>query len=189
MREPKPAISRVLSGAIIHLGRPSPAASSNLPGSPLGTGGAGLAPCYFPIWSCSGRGLPCRGLLPAARCALTAPFHPYQPSWRYIFCGTFHGLTPPRRYLAPCPKEPGLSSALKQRLPGRLRLSQAAHSNGNRAAAGAYSSWESNHTSPRQKAAGMADTWVWSASTWTFRRQGLSSTAVQCSIQRPRGSR
>jgi len=29
---------------------------------------------------------------------------------RYIFCGTFHGLTPPRRYLAPCPKEPGLSS-------------------------------------------------------------------------------
>ena len=31
-------------------------------------------------------------------------------AWRYIFCGTFHGLTPPRRYLAPCPKEPGLSS-------------------------------------------------------------------------------
>ena len=30
--------------------------------------------------------------------------------WRYIFCGTFHGLAPPRRYLAPCPKEPGLSS-------------------------------------------------------------------------------
>jgi hypothetical protein len=29
---------------------------------------------------------------------------------RYIFCGTFHGLTPSRRYLAPCPKEPGLSS-------------------------------------------------------------------------------
>ncbi len=30
-----------------------------------------------PIWSCSERGLPCRNLLPAARCALTAPFHPY----------------------------------------------------------------------------------------------------------------
>ena len=30
--------------------------------------------------------------------------------WRYIFCGTFRGLAPPRRYLAPCPVEPGLSS-------------------------------------------------------------------------------
>ncbi len=58
--KPEPAISRVLSRAIIHLGRPSPAASSNLPGSPLGTGGYtplfGLAPggvyraadCYQP---------------------------------------------------------------------------------------------------------------------------------------------
>jgi len=31
----------------------------------------------FPIWSCSGWGLPCRSVLPPARCALTAPFHPY----------------------------------------------------------------------------------------------------------------
>src|SRR6185312_14881221 len=31
---------------------------------------------------------------------------------RYVFCGTFHGLAPPRRYLAPCPVEPGLSSML-----------------------------------------------------------------------------
>ena len=109
--KPEPAISRVLSRAIIHLGRPSPAASSNLPGNPLGTGGATEA-AHSPIWSCSGRGLPCRGLLPAARCALTAPFHPYRAcARRYIFCGTFHGLAPPRRYLAPCPKEPGLSSA------------------------------------------------------------------------------
>ncbi len=29
-----------------------------------------------PIWSCSGWGLPCRGMLPSARCALTTPFHP-----------------------------------------------------------------------------------------------------------------
>ncbi len=29
---------------------------------------------------------------------------------RFVFCGTFRRLTPPRRYLAPCPKEPGLSS-------------------------------------------------------------------------------
>ena len=64
--KPEPAVSRVLSRAIIHLGQLSPAASSNLPGSPLGTGGArgpgkaaplfGLAPggvyraadCYQP---------------------------------------------------------------------------------------------------------------------------------------------
>ena len=54
-------------------------------------------------------------MLPPTRCALTAPFHPYHPSpfrrrGRYIFCGTFRGLAPPRRYLAPCPAEPGLSS-------------------------------------------------------------------------------
>ena len=114
MRKQESAISRVLSTTIIHLGQPSPTASSNLPGSPFGTDG-GPRP-YSPIWSCSRRGLPCRELLPVARCALTAPFHPYRPKSkdsfrRYIFCGTFHGLTPPRRYLAPCPKEPGLSSA------------------------------------------------------------------------------
>jgi hypothetical protein len=57
-------------------------------------------------------------MLPPARCALTAPFHPYLPAGgraagrdrRYLFCGTFRGLAPPRRYLAPCPAEPGLSS-------------------------------------------------------------------------------
>jgi len=32
-----------------------------------------------PIWPYSGWGLPCHGMLPPARCALTAPFHPYQP--------------------------------------------------------------------------------------------------------------
>jgi hypothetical protein len=29
---------------------------------------------------------------------------------RFAFCCTFRGLAPPRRYLAPCPMEPGLSS-------------------------------------------------------------------------------
>ena len=77
-------------------------------------------------------------VLPRTRCALTAPFHPYQAircdlaAWRYIFCGTVRRLAPPRRYLAPCPMEPGLSSishrlptltmatATKLRSPGRL---------------------------------------------------------------------
>jgi hypothetical protein len=31
----------------------------------------------IPIWPCSGWGLPSHELLPVARCALTAPFHPY----------------------------------------------------------------------------------------------------------------
>jgi len=50
-------------------------------------------------------------VLPPARCALTAPFHPYQ-NWRFFFCGTFRRFTPPRRYLASCSTEPGLSSAM-----------------------------------------------------------------------------
>ena len=71
------------------------------------------------IWSCSRRGLPCRRMLPPTRCALTAPFHPYRHQqelalWlirrRSALCCTFRRLTPPRRYLAPCPVEPGLSS-------------------------------------------------------------------------------
>ena len=52
------------------------------------------------------------------RCALTAPFHPL-PSispkrndieGRSTLCCTFRRFTPPRRYLAPCPMKPGLSS-------------------------------------------------------------------------------
>src|SRR6185369_637018 len=69
-----------------------------------------------PIWSCSGRGLPCHRVLPPARCALTAPFHPYRPlagGWRFTFCCTFRGLTPPRRYLAPCPGSPDFPPRLR----------------------------------------------------------------------------
>ncbi len=107
---PERTVSRVLSRTIIHLGQLSPTASSNLPGSPLGTGGAA-----------TGRVLPYLVLL---RAGFTVPrtvtsravrsYRTFSPlpakSRRSVFCGTFHGLTPPRRYLAPCPKEPGLSS-------------------------------------------------------------------------------
>jgi hypothetical protein len=55
-------------------------------------------------------------LLPAARCALTTPFHPYLCSRtnhrRSALCGTFRRLSPPRCYLALYPLEPGLSSAM-----------------------------------------------------------------------------
>ena len=67
-----------------------------------------------PIWSCSEWGLPCRTALPASRCALTAPFHPYliplRGHRRSALCCTGRQLAPPRRYLALCPAEPGLSS-------------------------------------------------------------------------------
>ncbi len=77
-------ISRVLSWATIHLGHTSPCASSDLPGSPCGQQERARKLARFPIWSCSRWGLPCRRMLPPARCALTAPFHPYLPrvdSW------------------------------------------------------------------------------------------------------------
>ena len=79
-----------------------------------------------PIWSCSEWSLPCHELLPAARCALTAPFHPYlipclrKGHRRFALCCTSRRLAPPRRYLALCPMEPGLSSPClrRQRLSG-----------------------------------------------------------------------
>jgi hypothetical protein len=46
---------------------------------PCGPHVAACAAC-FPIWSCSRWGLPCRRVLPPARCALTAPFHPCRRS-------------------------------------------------------------------------------------------------------------
>jgi len=74
------AISRVLSVqrtvATIHLGYSSPNTSSSLPESSAGH------TFRIPIWPCSERGLPCHKLLPVARCALTAPFHPYLPPYR-----------------------------------------------------------------------------------------------------------
>ena len=63
-------ISRVLSRTVIRLGRASPRASSSQPGS--GTGHT-IAPLFgfAPGGVCRPR------MLPPARCALTAPFHPY----------------------------------------------------------------------------------------------------------------
>jgi hypothetical protein len=81
---------------------------------PRGPRVAAKAACP-PIWSCSGWGLPCRrryrrrGALLPHHFTLTAG--PRGPGWRYLFCGTFRRLTPPRRYLASRPTEPGLSSA------------------------------------------------------------------------------
>jgi hypothetical protein len=48
-------------------------------------------------------GLAVPRMLPSARCALTAPFHPYRPAnrRRFAFCGAFPGVTPAGHYPAP----------------------------------------------------------------------------------------
>jgi len=69
-----------------------------------------------PIRSCSRWGLPCHAAL-APRAVRS--YRTVSPSPRTscdavrlsILCCTFRRLAPPRRYLAPCPMEPGLSSA------------------------------------------------------------------------------
>ena len=68
-----------------------------------------------PTWPCSGWGLPCpAALAPQA----VRSYRTLSPSPRAscdavrlsALCCTFRRLAPPRRYLAPCPVEPGLSS-------------------------------------------------------------------------------
>ena len=78
----------------------------------LGRGGQPLVP-YLALLRV---GFAMRPLLPGARCALTAPFHPCLcPSRaghrRSALCGTFRRLATPGRYPAPCPAELGLSSS------------------------------------------------------------------------------
>ena len=128
-------VSRVLSGAIIPLGAVSPRPSSSLPGKDAGPTSA-PHPCRCAPLSLF-------GLAPGGVCRAVAvtghavrsyrTFSPLPPAtwrrrgWRYVLCGTVRRLAPPRRYLAPCPAEPGLSSTPNdpaQRLPSRLPPSQ-----------------------------------------------------------------
>jgi hypothetical protein len=78
MRGSRP-ISRVLSWTAIHLGRTSPLRLLRPTREPPRAAGCGASAACSSIWSCSGWGLPCRRVLPPARCALTAPFHPCRP--------------------------------------------------------------------------------------------------------------
>jgi hypothetical protein len=70
----------------------------------------------LPIWSCSRRGLPCHRVLPPARCALTAPFHPYLTalarSPAVYFLLHFPWAHAPQALPGALPWEPGLSSTL-----------------------------------------------------------------------------
>ena len=119
-------VSRVLSGTIIPLGAASPRRSSNLPGRRVGHALCLSArPSLF--------GLAPDGVFRAVAVASDAvrSYRTFSPlpvpgcpgHRRFVLCGTFRRLTAPRRYLASCPAEPGLSSPIlrRQRLFGRLR--------------------------------------------------------------------
>ena len=71
----------------------------------------------IPIWSCSERGLPSPQTV--ASCAVRS-YRTFSPLpvirrllRRFTFCCTFRRFTPPRRYLALYPMEPGLSSIMR----------------------------------------------------------------------------
>jgi hypothetical protein len=70
-------VSRVLSRTVIHLGRASPHASSDLPGDTRGprVTAQSRSPPYLVLLRV---GFTLPPALPSARCALTAPFHPYR---------------------------------------------------------------------------------------------------------------
>jgi len=99
-------ISRVLSWTVIRLALQSPAGSSSLPGPDAGRALVGpylaLLQVGFTIASSVTR--------PAVRSYRTFSPLPLANEWRFPFCCTFRRLSPPRRYLALCPMEPGLSS-------------------------------------------------------------------------------
>ena len=99
-------ISRVLSRTIIHLRLASPQAFSGLPepnASSIDGLLFGLAPSgVYTATNC----YQSRGALLPHHFTLTCS----KMSWRYAFCCTSRRFTPPRRYLAPCSMEPGLSS-------------------------------------------------------------------------------
>jgi len=118
-----------MEAVAIYLGRRLPAASSGQPGD-----GAGRLHSP-PIWPCSGWGLPSR---PVARplvrsCRTFSPLPALAGEasrWRFGFCGTFRRVTPPGRYPAPCPVEPGLSSRHRRaatRPTGAPRLQGSTH--------------------------------------------------------------
>lgn len=69
---------------------------------------------WNPIWSCSEWGLPYRSVarlvVRSYRTVSPLPRTSGEAVRRSALCCTFRRLTPPRRYLALCPVEPGLSS-------------------------------------------------------------------------------
>ena len=95
----------------IHLGRPLPDASCDLPGRRRENPLAGKTPACRPYLVLLPVGFTVPSPLPGTRCALTAPFHPCRRSVprrdrnlgrRFAFCGTVPRVAPAGRYPAPC---------------------------------------------------------------------------------------
>ena len=134
---PPAALAAAAAVTTIPLAPPSLAGSSDLPG---GLGRAvrcrRVAADWPPYLVLLRAGFCLPPVLPPARCALTAPFHPYSPSpptglrarqalracraearqregGRYIFCATVLQVALTGRYPAHCPAEFGLSSRLR----------------------------------------------------------------------------
>ncbi len=92
----------------IHLGCTLPHTSCDQPGQRSGKHEPARhqrrACCPYSVLLPVGFALPLP--LPDARCALTAPFHPYLRPLpgvrRFAFCGTFPGVASAGRYPAPC---------------------------------------------------------------------------------------
>ena len=127
-------VSRVLSTAharhwmTIHLGRPLPDASRDQPGQRRKTDRLAIAGApAAPIRSCSRWGLPCRPRYQDARCALTAPFHPYLPSvcrggGGLLSVALSLGSPPPAVTRHRVSVEPGLSSQCPRSPKGSVAL-------------------------------------------------------------------
>jgi hypothetical protein len=83
-----------------------------------------------PIWPCSSWGLPCHGLFPAVRWALTPPFHPFPPcgGWS-VLCGPIRRLAAPRSYLAACPWSSDFPRRASIRAPRPSRPATSGHVN------------------------------------------------------------
>src|SRR4051794_38571766 len=122
---------------VICLGWPSPATSSSLPAAvPLPLRARDRCGHTSPlIWPCSDWGLPCHrccqrrgGLLPH-RFTLTQR----SPAGRSVLCCPVRRLAAPRRYLAVCPVELGLSSSRPRDRPATIALDQQGQSNSLRA--------------------------------------------------------
>jgi len=71
-------LSRVLSWTVIPLGCASPRSSSDLPGSLMWATWCGQRHRVLPYLALLLVGFAVPRMLPSARCALTAPFHPYR---------------------------------------------------------------------------------------------------------------
>ncbi len=118
-RKARRPVSRVLSlpkqEMAIHLGRPLPDASRDLPGRRRGNPPAGINPACRPYLVLLPVGFALPPPLPGARCALTAPFHPYPPSPKASEGGLLSvalslGSPPPAVNRHRVSVEPGLSS-------------------------------------------------------------------------------